>query len=354
MLQATRPPWCQVILRTNRSENDVGRAHGSCGNCRSAVDVDVDTLSPQRGGYPECVIGSRDITIRRAVFDWLTEQRQEHGEAFSRASLESFSLDGKRIPLVGPQGIWKPAVCELPLSITTVEGRYPDTIDGQAGKLSYSYRRNDPDHRDNAGLRTASAERVPLVYFHSIEPGSYVAAYPASVVGDDRVHERFAVQVDDISAAYELATNRVADDGAEARREYVTRTVRQRLHQELFRERVLRAYQDRCALCSLRHQELLDAAHITPDSHPEGDPVVSNGVALCKLHHAAFDRLFFAVRPDYVIEVKPSILAEHDGPMLVVGLQQIHGKLLLLPRRPSDRPDPKRLEQRYADFLRAS
>jgi hypothetical protein len=39
--------------------------------------------------------------------------------------------------------------------------------------------------------------------------------------------------------------------------------------------------------------------------------------------------------------------------MLVVGLQQIHGKLLLLPRRPVDRPDPKRLEQRYADFLRA-
>jgi hypothetical protein len=36
------------------------------------------------------MIGSRDITIRRAVFEWLTEQRQEHGEALSRASLESF------------------------------------------------------------------------------------------------------------------------------------------------------------------------------------------------------------------------------------------------------------------------
>ena len=139
------------------------------------------------------MIGSRDIVIRRAVFDWLTEQRQEHGEALARASLESFSLDGKRIPLVGPQGIWKPAVCELPLSITTVEGRYPDTIDGQEGKLSYAYRRTDPDHRDNAGLRNAMAERVPLVYFHSIEPGSYVAAYPAFVVGDDRPGMRFAM-----------------------------------------------------------------------------------------------------------------------------------------------------------------
>ena len=300
------------------------------------------------------MIGSRDITIRRAVFDWLTEQRQEHGEALSRTSLESFSLAGKRIPLVGPQGIWKPAVCELPLSITTiVRGPYADAFDEGTGALSYAYRGTDPDLKDNVGLRTAQAERVPLVYFHSVEPGSYVAAYPAFVVGDDPSALRFAVQVDDISAAYANATNQVADGGAEARREYVTRAVRQRLHQQLFRERVLRAYQERCALCSLRHQELLDAAHITADSHPEGEPVVSNGVALCKLHHAAFDRLFFAVRPDYVIEVKPSILAEHDGPMLVVGLQQIHGKLLLLPRRPSDRPDPRRLEQRYADFLRA-
>ena len=301
------------------------------------------------------MIGSRDIEIRRAVFDWLTEQRQEHGEALSRVSLESFSLNGRRIPLVGPQGIWKPAVCELPLSITTiVRGPYADAFDERTGSLSYAYRGTDPGHKDNVGLRTAHAERVPLVYFHSVEPGSYVAAYPAFVVGDDPTALRFAIQVDDISAAYASATNQVADGGAEARRGYVTRAVRQRLHQQLFRERVLRAYQERCALCSLRHQELLDAAHITPDSHPEGEPVVSNGVALCKLHHAAFDGLFFAVRPDYVIEVKPSILAEHDGPMLLVGLQQIHGKLLLLPPRMSDRPDPARLEQRYADFLRAS
>jgi putative restriction endonuclease len=300
------------------------------------------------------VIGSCDITIRRAVFDWLTDQRQEHGETLSRVSLESFSLAGRRIPLVGPQGIWKPAVCELPLSITTVvRSQYSDAVDEQTGTLSYAYRGTDPAHKDNAGLRTAFTENVPLVYFHSIKPGSYVASYPAFVVSDDPSNLRFTVRVDDISAAYASSDDQVADGGADARREYVTRAVRQRLHQELFRDRVLRAYQEQCALCSLRHQELLDAAHITPDSHPEGEPVVSNGVALCKLHHAAFDRLFFAVRPDYVIEVKPSILAEHDGPMLVVGLQQIHGKVLFLPRRPADRPDPKRLEQRYADFLRA-
>ena len=99
---------------------------------------------------------------------------------------------------------------------------------------------------------------------------------------------------------------------------------------------MLRAYAERCALCRLRHQELPDAAHITPEGDAEGEPVVSNGVALCKLHHAAFDRCFFAIRPDYVIEVRPSVLTESDGPMLVVGLQQIHGQRIHLPRRTVD------------------
>ena len=34
---------------------------------------------------------------------------------------------------------------------------------------------------------------------------------------------------------------------------------------------------------------------------------MSNGVALCKLHHAAFDRFFFAIRPDYLIEVRGQV-----------------------------------------------
>ena len=50
---------------------------------------------------------------------------------------------------------------------------------------------------------------------------------------------------------------------------------------------MLEAYQSQCAFCRLRRAELLDAAHIIPDSHPLGEPRVSNGLALCKIHHAA-------------------------------------------------------------------
>ena len=56
----------------------------------------------------------------------------------------------------------------------------------------------------------------------------------------------------------------------------------------------------------------------------------------------------------YVIEVRPSILRESDGPMLVVGLQQIHGQQIHLPRRTLDLPDRARLERRYEQFRQAA
>ena len=302
------------------------------------------------------MIGDTDVEIRRAVFDWLTRHREEFGETFTRDELLNFEYKGTRIQLIGAQGIWKPAVCDLPISIVTIAGGpYDDHWDEPSARLAYAYRGTDANHHVNRGLRQAMRDRIPLVYFVRLEPGLYVAQYPVFVVDDHPESLTFSVQVDDIgvtlSTSHDLAG---VAEGADARRSYVTRAVRQRLHQVRFRERVIRAYEERCALCLLRHQELLDAAHITPDGADEGDPVVTNGIALCKLHHAAFDRLFFAIRPDYVVEVRPSILLEHDGPMLVVGLQQIHDKTIYLPRRGVDRPDAARLQKRYEEFRLAS
>jgi len=93
-----------------------------------------------------------------------------------------------------------------------------------------------------------------------------------------------------------------------------------RPHQQTFRHRVLRAYQERCASCRLRHRELLEAAHILPDGDPRGEPIVSNGVALCKLHHAAFDRYILGIRPDLAVDLRLGVLREADGPMLLHGL----------------------------------
>lgn len=52
-----------------------------------------------------------DQRIRLAAFVFLTEQTQLHGEVLPYATLlTGFTFDGTRVPLVGPQGIFKPAI----------------------------------------------------------------------------------------------------------------------------------------------------------------------------------------------------------------------------------------------------
>lgn len=296
-----------------------------------------------------------DARVRAAAFQWLGEQREVHGEVLPRSVLaEGFQFDGTRVPLVGPQGIFKPRILSgAPLSITTApRGPYADSM--ASGLLRYAYRGTDPEHPDNRGLRTAMQQRLPLVYLYGLAPGQYAAAWPVFVVGDRRNELLFDVAVDDEQLWNPVGPDSaIAEDRAGIRRQYITSLVRRRLHQQAFRARVLEAYRVQCALCRLRHQELLDAAHITGDSLPEGEPVVSNGLALCKLHHAAYDRHFLTVRPDYRIEVRQSILAETDGPMLLHGLQGLHLQEIVLPRSAALQPDRSRLETRYEAFRQA-
>ena len=299
-----------------------------------------------------------DAVVRRAAFDWLAEQVARHDDVVPWSVLiRGFDFKGVRVPLVSMQGIFKPRVCELPLSIrTAVDGPYDDRA-GDEGRFLYAYRGTDPNHRDNAGLRELMRRRIPLVYFFGLLPGRYLAAWPVFVVADEPRELTFTIQLDDAAVLdFDVAAASVAlsyEPGGDERRRYVTRELQVRLHQRSFRERVLRAYRSQCAVCRLRHHELLDAAHIVPDSEA-GAPRVPNGLALCKLHHAAFDKLFVGVRPDGVIEVRRDILEEEDGPMLLHGLKRLHRTRLHAPRRTDDRPDPNLLEIRYARFVDAS
>lgn len=291
----------------------------------------------------------RSANCRIAAFEWLRQQTLNGTETLSRNVLaRGFPYLGDYVRLVGPQGIFKPAQIDyFPLSITTTTaGPYSDSFDPSGDYLLYSYRGTDPEHHENRRLRGAMRERVPLIYFYSTIPGQYLAIYPVFIVGDDPGRLTFTVAADDpLQLRYERD-----DTDDSIRRQYVTRQVRQRMHQRSFRDRVLRAYREQCSICRLRHADLLDAAHITPDSDEAGEPIVSNGLSLCKIHHAAYDRDYFGIRPDYRIVVRPEIMREEDGPMLKAGLQAIDKSKLELPRSVRDRPDPERLEQRYRMF----
>jgi len=298
---------------------------------------------------------NQDRQVRIAAFEWLSEQVKIHGDVLPRSLLaEGFVFKEKRIPLISPQGIFQPKhFARFPLTITTTtSGIYDDRYD-QNDLLLYRYRGTNSQHRDNVGLRQAMIHRIPLIYLHSMIPGRYLAVWPVFVVGDDPRALTFTVAADDY-----IAVNNYKNDDlpvsyesvGEGRRMYVTASVKQRLHQRGFRERVIHAYHEQCAFCRLKHLELLDAAHIIPDGEPGGEPIVKNGVSLCKLHHAAFDRFLIGIRPDYTIEVREDILREKDGPMLVHGIQSMHQIKMALPRNSNMWPNAELLERRYEKF----
>ena len=302
-----------------------------------------------------------DAAVRLRAFEFLTEQRRRFGEgSIPRTILaRGFDFESTRVPLIGPQGIFKPAILpKIPLTINTappVERRdrpYDDGFEAD-GFLRYRYRGTDPAHRDNVGLRLAMHRQTPLIYLHGIIPGLYEAAWPVFVVDDRPGTLTFIVAIDDQVGS--PGVWQVNDPAAlTARRQYVTAVVRQRLHQRGFRQRVIRAYRQCCAICRLRHDELLEAAHILPDGHPLGEPVIPNGLALCKLHHAAFDCYIIGVTPDLEVKVRGDVLEEIDGPMLHHGLQGFQGSRIHVPQPAHLRPNRDFLAERYDLFRRAS
>ncbi len=293
-----------------------------------------------------------DSELRIAAFHWLKEQVSIHGDVLPREALEKgFVFKDIRTPLISPQGIFKPKSMDIPLTITTApKGPYDDSFNKE-GFLLYKYRGSDPNHRDNVGLREACKQNKPLIYFHGVVPGKYLAVWPVFVIADDPKNLTFTVAVDEL-ASLDRKPDTVQENSY-ARRAYITSAVKIRLHQRCFRERVLDAYRSQCALCRLKHLELLDAAHIIPDTEPNSAPTVPNGIALCKLHHAAFDSFFIGINPDFIIELREDILEEEDGPMLQHGSKDLHKTKIILPTSKSLWPDKNFLEWRYLKFKKA-
>lgn len=303
-------------------------------------------------------------TVRAATFEAIRRAQQIHGEVLHHEVIQrSVTVQGHQIAIFSLQrGIHKPRQLEAALALTTAppkrgrEAPYEDQF-GPDGTFRYHYRDPRTDsararrgaERDNQAVRRAMRERLPVVYWFGVTPGRYLPFCPVHVVADDPVAREFSLDLTVLAVA-DLVD---AQAGEEPARAYRSTVVRSRMHQARFREAVLRAYRRCCAICRLRRAELVDAAHIVGDAEG-GEPVVPNGLALCKLHHAAFDRHILGIRPDLRVVVRTDVLDEVDGPMLVHGLQGFHdAELAVLPRRTDQRPDTDLLERRWEAFRAA-
>jgi hypothetical protein len=60
---------------------------------------------------------------------------------------------------------------------------------------------------------------------------------------------------------------------------------------------VLKRYGSKCAVCSIKIDNLLSASHIIPVGEKGGSDDVRNGLILCHNHHRAFDDFLFSIDP---------------------------------------------------------
>ena len=300
---------------------------------------------------------ANDTRMRLRAFGHVQRLSEIHGQLTAKLLSAGFDFDGTRIPLINPQrGIFKPRQMRFLLSIKTVVPKrggkvwYDDQREAHRQiyrgneTVDYAFMGTNPEAADNQWLREAHEHQVPIIYFLGVTPGRYLALVPTFISGWDPVSLKARISFglperDDLSTPPQSAERR-----------YALRVVKQRLHQDSFREAVITAYSGRCALSGLREHRLLDAAHIVSDRDELlGQPVVPNGLPLSKIHHAAFDADLIGIDPDYRVHVSERLLEQRDGPMLDA-LKQLHGSGLHLPSRVGDRPDRERLERRFERF----
>ncbi len=110
-----------------------------------------------------------------------------------------------------------------------------------------------------------------------------------------------------------------------------------------FRQAVIEAYEFKCAFCGMKinsPDSLLwevEAAHIVPHSSMGKDDVL-NGLALCHLHHWAFDVGWFSLQDDFKIALSPRVnslpsdfgrMGEYD----FIRIMSSKSSKILLPKR---------------------
>jgi putative restriction endonuclease len=75
-------------------------------------------------------------------------------------------------------------------------------------------------------------------------------------------------------------------------------------------------------------------------------PRFKTGLALCALHHTAYDRNVLRIRPDYEIRIAGERIHKND-PFAQVALADFDGRRLTLPRDSTHHPNREFLADRY-------
>jgi putative restriction endonuclease len=294
-------------------------------------------------------MATSDELIRLLALKRVAELRDAWGDSIPESELsKGVVVAGETLHLKGPQGIFKPRqLSDGPLTVvSTLASRYEDELLDGANALNYDYAPRSHEH-ENDGLKRLIATQTPVILLKQVKTKprpEYMVVAPMYVDGCDDSQRRFAL------STRADAVVKPASEGElvlrEIRRAYGETTVRTRLHQAYFRRDVLTVYRGRCSVCELRTRPLLQGAHIVPDAVAEGAAAVQNGLALCSLHHAAYDRNILRIAPDYKVLIESEWIQSGDR-FANSALVQFDGQRIRLPRDTSHYPNPKFLARRF-------
>jgi putative restriction endonuclease len=117
--------------------------------------------------------------------------------------------------------------------------------------------------------------------------------------------------------------------------ETITQEIQKQRRGRFFVEEVLDSYERQCAICnqSIRLGDALigiDACHVKPIQH-FGDDHITNGIALCKIHHWALDRGAISISENRDLMISPKL----NGTRIVEYFHEFANKQIFLPRNSS-------------------
>lgn len=290
-----------------------------------------------------------EFSLREDLFEKVISKANEGDGMLSRLELGNFEYAGEIVRVIDPQGgIWNPGASwklggelRATLSInTTNSGKYEDQ-QLASGLWRYDYQSGGTAGK-NTKMRKAMELQLPVLWFRQETTGRYVP-YKVFII-EDFPEKGYCLIAPELSLAKSYQSNSIIE------KKYAEKIMKQRLHQPAFRARVISAYETKCAICRINHGKLLDAAHIIPDRDSESSTSVTNGLSLCKIHHAAYDSNILGIDENYIVHIREDILKENDGPMLEHGIKAMNGNPLWVPKSEVDRPNIESLRIRYDEF----
>lgn len=126
-------------------------------------------------------------------------------------------------------------------------------------------------------------------------------------------------------------------------RKYAVIQTKKALRANDFSRRVLGAYGHQCAMCGIQ-LKLIDGAHILPVEHEDSTDDTSNGIALCALHHRAYDRGLVTFDLKYTVHMNSKAISNLIQEDRAGGLVEFKKRLkpfIELPPDKKDRPDAR-------------